>query len=174
MDIEKITKQSAQITNDMCIFYTEMNIKNIISDIAFILQVIIIIQQVILSIILPKESSFFILATFPICVTIIGLVQIYTRQQIDKKMKELEENIDFNTTGRIKPSVFNTMIDGLDLKRKYHICRELDSEGYIKDWTLYRQDMETEEYFSDSNIPILNSKNNTIADLIIFAMENKE
>jgi len=174
MDIEKITKQSVQIINDMCIFDTEMKIKNIISDITFILQIIIIIQQLILSIILPEGSSFFILATFPICLTIIGLIQTYIRQQIDKKMEELEENIDFNTTGRIKPSVFNAMIDGLDLKRKYHICRELDGEGYIKDWTLYRQDMETEEYFSDSNIPILDSKNNTITDLIIYALENKE
>ena len=47
----------------------------------------------------------------------------------------------------------------------------LDENGYVKQWSVYRQDMSMDKYFSPENLPILSSKNNNIFDLINFLKE---
>ena len=73
---------------------------------------------------------------------------------------------------KITWQLFEKIIHDLN-RKKYHICRELDENGYIKSWTIFRQDMTIEEYFSPNNKPLLCSKDNDIFDLIDFVKEQK-
>lgn len=74
---------------------------------------------------------------------------------------------------KIAWQLFEKIIHDLD-RKKYHISRELDENGYIKSWTIFRQDMSIEEYFSPENKPLLTSKENDILDLINFVAKEKE
>lgn len=73
-------------------------------------------------------------------------------------------------TIKITWQLFERIINDLN-KKKYHICRELDENGYIKSWIIFKQDMPLEEYFSPDNKAILSSKYNDIFDLINFVKE---
>ena len=73
---------------------------------------------------------------------------------------------------KISWQLFEKIIHDLD-RKKYHIGRELDENGYIKSWTIFRQDMPIEEYFSPENKPLLCSEDNDIFDLIDFVKEQK-
>ena len=53
---------------------------------------------------------------------------------------------------------------------KYHVSRELSfnpTEGvYLSNWSIFRKDMPSTEYFSENNTAILSSaKGNTIEDI---------
>ena len=74
---------------------------------------------------------------------------------------------------KITWQLFEKIIYNLD-KKKYHISRELDENRYIRAWSIYRQDIPVEEYFSPNNKPILNSTDNDIFDLIDFVKEQKD
>ena len=74
---------------------------------------------------------------------------------------------------KIAWQLFEKIIHDLD-KKKYHVGRELDENGYIKSWIIFRQDMSIEEYFSPENKPLLTSKENDILDLINFVAKEKE
>lgn len=69
---------------------------------------------------------------------------------------------------------FEKAIKGLDTK-KYHICRELGftENGFeIIKWSIFRQDMSLEEYFSKKNLEILSSeKGHTVEDIKKFIKE---
>lgn len=73
---------------------------------------------------------------------------------------------------KITLQLFEKIVHDL-YKKKYHICRELDENGYIKSWIIFNQDMALEDYFSPNNEPLLSSKNNNIFDLIDFIKEHK-
>ena len=64
---------------------------------------------------------------------------------------------------------FENLIKQLD-KNKYHIYRALqfnkDNKPYIAEWSIFRKNMSTEEYFDLSNLAVLSSKNgNTLEDI---------
>lgn len=63
---------------------------------------------------------------------------------------------------------FEKAIEGID-KKKYHICRELGftENGFeIVKWSIFRQDMSMEEYFSKENLVVLSSeKGDTVKDI---------
>lgn len=63
---------------------------------------------------------------------------------------------------------FETLVKKID-RSKYHVGRELtfSPEGfYISNWSIFRKDMPTEEYFSANNTAILSSaKGHTIDDI---------
>lgn len=64
---------------------------------------------------------------------------------------------------------FESLIKKLD-KNKYHIYRALqfdkDNKPYIAEWSIFRKNMSTEEYFDPSNLAVLSSKNgNTLEDI---------
>ena len=63
---------------------------------------------------------------------------------------------------------FETLVKKID-RNKYHIGRELtfSPEGfYISNWSIFRKDMPSTEYFSENNTAILSSaKGNTIEDI---------
>lgn len=64
---------------------------------------------------------------------------------------------------------FENIVKKLD-RNKYHIGRTLkfNEEGkpYIDEWSIFRKDMTSEEYFDAKNLAILSSKRgNTIEDI---------
>lgn len=63
---------------------------------------------------------------------------------------------------------FEKAIKSIDTK-KYHICRELGftENGFeIVKWSIFRQDMSMEEYFSKENLVVLSSeKGDTVKDI---------
>ena len=63
---------------------------------------------------------------------------------------------------------FETLVKKID-REKYHISRELSfsPEGaYISNWSIFRKDMPSTEYFSANNTAILSSaKGHTIEDI---------
>lgn len=63
---------------------------------------------------------------------------------------------------------FEELVKKID-RSKYHIGRELTfSPGgfYISNWSIFRKDMPSTEYFSENNTAILSSaKGNTIEDI---------
>lgn len=64
---------------------------------------------------------------------------------------------------------FENLVKKLD-KNKYHIFRALqfdkNNKPYIAEWSIFRKNMSTEEYFSPKNLSVLSSKNgNTLKDI---------
>ena len=63
---------------------------------------------------------------------------------------------------------FEELVKKID-RNKYHVGRELtfSPEGfYISNWSIFRKDMPSTEYFSESNTSILSSaKGHTINDI---------
>lgn len=63
---------------------------------------------------------------------------------------------------------FEELVKKID-RNKYHVSRELSfsPEGaYISNWSIFRKDMPSTEYFSKSNTSILSSaKGHTIDDI---------
>lgn len=63
---------------------------------------------------------------------------------------------------------FEEVVKGLD-KKKFHINRTLryNDNGEISlEWSIFRKNMSTEEYFSPKNLVVLSSeKGNTIEDI---------
>lgn len=70
---------------------------------------------------------------------------------------------------------FEEIIRTLDTN-KYHVYRSIvfdkyTNDKYVVDWGIFDKDMPSEQYFSSDNKPILNSKNNTLDELINFVKE---
>ena len=64
---------------------------------------------------------------------------------------------------------FENLVKKLD-KNKYHINRCLkfndNYEPYLAEWSIFRKDMSTEEYFNPNNLAVLSSaKGNTLKDI---------
>jgi len=63
---------------------------------------------------------------------------------------------------------FETLVKKID-RNKYHVGRELSfspAGAYISNWSIFRKDMPSTEYFSANNTAILSSaKGNTIEDI---------
>lgn len=64
---------------------------------------------------------------------------------------------------------FEELVKGVN-REKYHISRELsfspETGLYLSNWSIFRKDMPSEEYFSADNTAILSSaKGHTIEDI---------
>ena len=59
-------------------------------------------------------------------------------------------------------------------RNKYHTNCSINSDLKTCEWVILRKDMPWEEYWSDKNKAILNSKINTKEDLINFCKKNKK
>ena len=53
-------------------------------------------------------------------------------------------------------------------RNKYHTCFSFKQGRNCGDWVIFRKDMSWEEYWSEDNKPILDSKYKTEEDLINF------
>lgn len=73
---------------------------------------------------------------------------------------------------KINYKAFYNLVKDLDSK-KFHLGTCLDENGYVKNWSIYRQDMSVEKYFSEDNKPLLTSEENNILDLMNFIKEQK-
>lgn len=69
---------------------------------------------------------------------------------------------------------FEEVVKKLD-RNKFHICRVLafnENGAYLSDWSIFRKDMSTEEYWNKNNLAVLSSaKGNTIEDVKKFVEE---
>lgn len=61
---------------------------------------------------------------------------------------------------------FFKLVDKLD-RNKYHICCEIINTNDCR-WVIFDKNMPPEEYWSANNKPLLDSRYNTIEDLIDF------
>lgn len=123
----------------------------------------------IMVIFVPKEMAS-LLFVFPILNVCVALIVEYNRQKIDEMIDCFENDLELYITGRAKYAAFEKIIKDLD-RNKYHVCRELDEDGYIKNWYIFRKDMPIDKYFSAENTPLLTSEENDIFDLINFVKE---
>lgn len=141
------------------------------ASIGFILQIIFIFFFFVTAIFVEQEMAS-LLFVFPILCWIVALLIKYKGQKIDEEIESFEDDLEFCMTGKIKYKLFNKMIEDLD-RKKYHFCACLDENGYVKNWSIYRQDMSVEKYFSEDNKPLLTSEENNILDLMNFIKEQK-
>lgn len=117
-----------------------------------------------------KKEMIFLLIVFQCLNVCIVLLTSYNEQKIDEELDCFENDLELYITGRAKYEAFEKIIKDLD-RNKYHICRELDEDGYIKNWYIFRKDMSIDKYFSTENKPLLTSEDNDIFDLINFVKE---
>lgn len=158
---------------------TKVKIIGLRADIRYYIDLFYIILETILSVLfficalfIPYQIATLLLI-FPVLVLIVHFVTKYIKQEIDVKIDDFEDDVEFCITGKANYKLFQKMIKVLD-RNKYHIYRELDENGYIKDWAIFRKDMEIEKYFSKENRPLLTSTENDILDLINFVAKEKE
>ena len=149
------------------------------ADIRYYIDLFYIVLETILSVLffictllVPYQMTTLVLI-FPVLILIVHFVTKYIKQEIDVKIDDFEDDVEFCITGKANYKLFQKMIKVLD-RDKYHIYRELDENGYIKDWAVFRKDMEIEKYFSKENRPLLTSTENDILDLINFVAKEKE
>ena len=96
------------------------------------------------------------------------LVKKIDGTQIKMNLLEERTNKKLNDINEQLKTIFSK-ISGQSKKKLYHIGRELtfSPEGfYISNWSIFRKDMPSTEYFSENNTAILSSaKGNTIEDI---------
>ena len=166
-------KSTLNILTKIKINKLEYYLRTNIFSIGFILQLILLFIQMVFAILIPDETAFiFILLAFPILICCTALIVKYKGQKIEEELEFFEDDMEFYITGRVKYKLFEKIIKNLD-RKKYHICREIDANGYIEDWSIFRKDMSIDEYFSAENKPLLSSEKNNILDLKNFVKEQK-
>ena len=148
------------------------NINYYIDLFNIILETILSVLYFICALFIPYQIATLLLI-FPILILIICLVTKYIKQEINTKIYDFEDDVEFYITGKANYKLFQRIIKDLD-RNKYHIYRELDEDGYIKDWAIFRKDMEIEKYFSKENKALLTSTENDILDLINFVAKEKK
>ena len=71
-------------------------------------------------------------------------------------------------------SVFEYLVENIDVE-KYHICRKLDENGYVKEWVIYKKKgLTDEEFYNPKNKPIISSERDSFLDLVYFAENPKK
>lgn len=68
---------------------------------------------------------------------------------------------------------FYRIVKPLD-RNKFHICCTAHADIIHCDWVIFKKDMPLDEYFSEDNKAVLDSKNNSTDDLIEFVYNNSE
>lgn len=87
-------------------------------------------------------------------------------QEIKKRL-DFEEGIEiYRRTNAIPYELFHNIIKPIN-RDKFHIYRELNNQGNIAKWSIYRKDMSIEDYFSEKNEAILTEKDGLL-NLIFF------
>ena len=109
---------------------------------------------------------------------ILEIFLFFTIYIVKKKMHKVIKRHEITTYYIFKEqmpyTIFEYLIKDID-RKKYHIFRELDENGYIKKWVIYKKAKLTpEEFFSPKNKPILSSNKNNFLDLIDFVENQKE
>ena len=166
-----MNKSTLNILTKIKIYGLRYCLHNNNANIGYIFQLIFLFLFFVLTILVPNDMAFLLLV-FPILNCCTALIIKYTGQKIDKEFDYFEDYMEFLITDKIKCELFEEFIKDLDIK-KYHICRELDADGYIKNWTIFRKDMPIDEYFSAENQALLTSERNSILDLKKFIREQK-
>ena len=94
------------------------------------------------------------------------IVEDYIIQEVEKRLN-FETDIEiYRKTGAMPYELFQDIIRPLN-RDKFHICRELNNQGNISKWSIYRKDMSIEDYFSEENKAILTEKQGLLG-LIFF------
>lgn len=108
-------------------------------------------------------------------IALIGIsmdVEDYIIQEIEKRL-DFETDIEiYKQTGAIPFELFENIIKPVN-RDKFHIYRELNEHGNISDWSIYRKDMSVEDYFKETNKPILTGEDGLLS-LIYFVEGVKE
>ena len=172
LDSNALDSNTSNILAKVKIIGLRTSINYYIDLLYVILETILSVLFFICALFIPYQISTLLLI-YPILILAIYFVIKYIKQEINTKIDNFEDDVEFCITGKANYKLFQRMIKDLD-RNKYHIYRELDKDGYIKDWAIFRKDMEIEKYFSKENRPLLTSKENDMLDLINFVAKEKE
>ena len=131
--------------------------------------VIATITIFILTFIPSPYDIFFIL--FVQLLIISNLIEDYIMQEIKKRL-DFEEGIEiYRRTNAIPYELFHNIIKPIN-RDKFHTYRELNNQGNIAKWSIYRKDMSIEDYFSEENKAILTEKQGLLG--LIFFVKGEE
>lgn len=131
--------------------------------------VVAAITILILTLIPSPYNIFFIL--FVQLLAIVNLIEEYIMQEIEKRL-DFEEGIEiYRRTNAIPYELFHNIIKPIN-RDKFHIYRELNNQGNIAKWSIYRKDMSIEDYFSEENKAILTEKQGLLG--LIFFVKGEE
>ena len=103
---------------------------------------------------------------------LLEIIYFITSKRISKLLKRDIKSHEIMTYILFKQnmplSVFEYLVEDIDVE-KYHICRKLDENGYVKEWIIYKKKgLTDEEFYSPRNKPIISSKKNSFLDLVDF------
>lgn len=115
---------------------------------------------------IPSPYDIFLIL-FVHLLAIVNIIEEYIMQEIEKRL-DFEEGIEtYRRTGAIPYELFHNITKPVN-RDNFHICRELNNQGNISKWSIYRKDMSTEDYFSKENNAILTEKGGLLS-LFFFA-----
>lgn len=136
----------------------------------FGIEIIIAVINMFLLIFTPSPYNILSIL-FLVLLWVIISIESYIMQEVERRL-DFEGGIQrYQSTGKITYELFQSIIKLLN-REKYHVCRELDVDGNIKEWSIYRKDMDMEEYFSDENKAILTSEDGLLS--LIFFVKGEE
>ena len=119
---------------------------------------------------IPSPYDIFLIL-FVHLLAIVNIIEEYIMQEIEKRL-DFEEGIEtYRRTGAIPYELFHNITKPVN-RDNFHICRELNNQGNISKWSIYRKDMSTEDYFSKENNAILTEKGGLLS-LFFFANKSK-
>ena len=103
---------------------------------------------------------------------LLEIIYFITSKRISKLLKRDIKSHEIMTYILFKQnmplSIFEYLVEDIDVE-KYHICRKLDENGYVKEWIIYKKKgLTDEEFYSPRNKPIISSKKNSFLDLVDF------
>lgn len=109
---------------------------------------------------------------------LLEIIYFITSKRISKLLKRDIKSHEIMTYILFKQnmplSVFEYLVEDIDVE-KYHICRKLDENGYVKEWIIYKKKgLTDEEFYNPKNKPIISSKRDSFLDLVYFAENPKK
>lgn len=109
---------------------------------------------------------------------LLEIIYFITSKRISKLLKRDIKSHEIMTYILFKQnmplSVFEYLVEDIDVE-KYHICRKLDENGYVKEWIIYKKKgLTDEEFYNPKNKPIISSERDSFLDLVYFAENPKK
>ena len=155
---------------DFLLTKNRYEISRILSNMFLGIYIIIATITILILTLMPSPHNIFLIL-FVQLLAIVNIIEEYIMQEIEKRL-DFEEGIEiYRRTGAIPYKLFHNIIKPVN-RDNFHICRELNNQGNISKWSIYKKDMSTEDYFSEENKAILTEKQGLLG--LIFFVKGEE